>query len=394
VIGRVRKEERGTAMVIALILLSVMLALGAATIAFGGGQRRLAFGERVRESMFTLAEATLNAELFVVSQATWPGSAATALPAGCNSTTAATNCPDPTTVNAQFTGTDYSGYSWTTAVQDNGGGNPDYYSTAVAATQPSYDANGDGKIWVRAQAQKGTVKRTIVTQVKAQLQTIPFPRNTVTAGYFAASPPNAKKVMVDTNGGSYSTTPTQPGVLAVRCSSPPTSSCLNYDASKGQVSPPAYKTGYSSSSVLTSDQLNQVRGMAKSNGTYYASGCPSTLTGAIVFIENGNCSYNGGTYNSLASPGAVIIGTGTMSLSGNSTYYGLIYAANLQASTGYVVSTSGCAKIIGAVAVDGQGGVSAGNCGGNIAFNPYITSLLRGYADAAPVKSMWREVRG
>jgi len=88
----------------------------------------------------------------------------------------------------------------------------------------------------------------------------------------------------------------------------------------------------------------------------------------------------------------VVIATGSLSLGGNATYYGLVYAANLQNSTGYLVSLSGCSSIIGSVAVDGQGGVLAGSCGTNIAFNPNVTTLSKGYGDPAPVKETWREV--
>jgi hypothetical protein len=370
--------------------MAIMLSIGLATLAFGAGQRQLAAGERVRESTFNVAEGALNAQIFLLAQS-WPGSSTSAYPSSCSSTATVTNCPDPTTVNAQFTGTDFSGYTWATRVQDNGGGNADYYSTTVAAGQPSYDANGDGKLWVRGQATMRGVTRAIVTQVKAQVRTVPFPRNTLTAGYFATTN-GGKKVIVDTNGKSYSSSPTQAGAIAVRCSSGPQSSCLNYDASKGQVSPPAYQTGYPTSSLVSSDDLNAMRGIARTNNTYYASGCPSSLSGSLVFIENGTCSYNTGTFNSLASSGMVVIATGTLSLGGNAAFYGLVYAANLQGSTGFVVSESGCAKIVGSVAVEGQGGVLAGACGTNIAFNPNVTNLATGYSDPAPVKQTWREV--
>jgi hypothetical protein len=392
VISRIGKQQGGSALIIAIMAMAIMLTTGLAALAFGGGQRQLAAGERIRESTFNVSEGALNAQIFMLARS-WPGSAASAYPASCSSTTTATNCPDATTINAQFTGSDYTGYTWTTAVQDNGGGNPDYYSTTVAAGQLPYDANADGKLWVRAQATMRGVTRAIVTQVKAQVRTIPFPRNTMTAGYFATTS-SGRKVIVDTNGKTYSPTPTQPGSIAVRCASGPKSSCLDYDASKGQVSPPAYQTGYPTTSLVSSDDLNAMRGIAKTNNTYYSSGCPSTLTGALVFIENGTCSFNTGAFNTLASPGMVVIATGTLSIGGNSTYNGLVYAANLQGSTGYVVSIGGCAKIIGSVAVDGLGGVLAGSCGTNIAFNPNVTNLASGYSDPAPVKATWREVGG
>ena len=378
--------------IIAIIAIGIMMSLGLAVLAFGGGQRQLAARERTGESAFKVAEGALNAQIFVLGQS-WPGSAAVAYPASCSSTTTVADCPDPPTINGQFTGADYSGYSWTTAVRDNGGGTPDYYSTTVAAGQPSYDANGDGRLWVRGQATMRNVTRAIVTQVKAQTRPIPFPRNTVTAGRFATTN-NGKKVIIDTDGRTYSPSPSQAGPLAVRCSTGPKSSCLDFDTSKGQVSPPAYQTGYPAAPLATSKDLNAMRILAKANNAYYASGCPSRLTGSLVFIENGNCNFGTGTFNSLSAPGVVVIATGTLSLGGNATYYGLVYAANSQASTGYVLSLSGCSKIIGSVAVEGDGGVLAGSCGTSIAFNPNVTNLATGYTDPALVKATWREVGG
>jgi Tfp pilus assembly protein PilX len=392
VISRIKQEQQGIALVLSLVLVVIMFSIGVATLAFVGGQRELSSGERVRESAFNLAEAALNSQLFLVSQK-WPGSQASAYPAGCSSTAVVSGCPDPGPINAQFTGGDYAHASWTTAVQDNGGGSPDYYSTTVATSQPHYDANSDGKLWIRAQTVTGGVKRTIVTQVSAQLREIPFPRNSVTAGHFSTTN-TGRKVVIDTNGSTYTKNPGQPAPVAVRCNSGPKSACLNYDPQKGQVSPPLYQTGFSSSSTVTADELNALRGVARSNNTYYASGCPSSLTGSLVFIENANCSYNTGAVNSLDSLGMVVVSTGTLTLGGNATFYGLVYAANLQNSSGDVVLLQGCAKIIGAVAVDGQGGLSAGSCGVNVAFNANALRLAKGYSQSTAVKGTWREVPG
>jgi hypothetical protein len=296
-------------------------------------------------------------------------------------------------VSAQFTGSDYVNSSWNVTLQDNGGANADYYSTTAAASQPTYDANGDGKIWVRAQALARGKTRTIVAQVKAELRTIPFPPNVITAGYLGTTS-NGKRVYVDTNGRSYSTNPGQPGTVSVRCNTPPQSSCLNYDPGKGQISPPAIEMNYPAARLITDDQLNSMRNIAKSAGTYTANGCPGSLLGNLVFIENGNCSYNNGTFNTLNSPGMVVVATGTLSLGGNFQYYGLVYAANLQNSTGYVVSLGGCAKVIGGVAVEGAGGMQVGACGVNIAFNGNVFGLAKGYGTPSAAKGTWREIAG
>lgn len=385
-----RAGERGSAVVLAMVSMGVMLTLGLATVAFGGGQRKLAAGERTRESAFNLAEGVLNTQVFITSRK-WAGSAAAAYPAQCSSSVASPTCPDPATIRSRFSAPEYATALWNTRVHDNGGTLATYYSPADAARQPTYDANGDGILWVRSQAVMGTVKRTIVTQIKAQLKPIQFPKNTLTAGYFATTN-SGKKVLIDTNGSSYSSTPGQAGALAVRCSTGPRSTCLNFDAGKGQVSPPSYQTGYPTSAIVTPDELQSMRAMAEANGTYYASGCPAGLSGTMVFIESANCSYSTGTFNSLSNSGVVVVASGSLTFAGNATYYGLVYAANLQNSSDFVVRLQGCAKVIGSVAVEGQGGVQAGSCGTNIAFNPNVTWLPRGFGDPAPVRSTWREV--
>jgi hypothetical protein len=232
-----------------------------------------------------------------------------------------------------------------------------------------------------------------VGQVKAELVAIPFPPNVITGGHFATNN-NGKKVIVDTNGRSYSSNPGQPGPVSVRCTLPPQSSCLNYDATKGQVSPPVYETSYPATPLVTTAQLDSMRTIAKSNGTYTASGCPSTLAGGLVFIEDGNCTFNNGTFNTLSAPGMVVVATGTVTVAGNAQFYGLIYGRNLQNSTGYVITVTGCAKVIGGVAVDGNGGILAGACGNNIAFNGNVFGLAKGYGNPSSAKGTWREIAG
>ena len=67
-------------------------------------------------------------------------------------------------------------------------------------------------------------------------------------------------------------------------------------------------------------------------------GLPDHAHGELVFVENGNCNYkSGGTFNSQSSPGVFVLARGTVTFGGGMTYYGLIYAANLQRTTGVVV---------------------------------------------------------
>ena len=49
--------------------------------------------------------------------------------------------------------------------------------------------------------------------------------------------------------------------------------------------------------------------------------------------------------DTAAAPGMLIVRNGTLTLGGNVSYHGIVYALNQQASTGWVVTTSGSALI-------------------------------------------------
>ena len=272
-------------------------------------------------------------------------------------------------------------------------------------TPCTWDSNADGAMWVRAQATVGTESRTVVALVKLELVAEQFPQNTITAGKFRTSN-SGNKVIVDTKGCAAVGAP--PGgcksqraaPVVVRCAaSPPytrSGSCVGFDQNKGQVSPPdSIQTGFSGRAVPV-NAIDDFRRRAKAIGTYYASGCPSSLTGPVVFIENGNCSFTGGTFNSDTAPGLVVVRTGTLSLGGNVTYYGTIYAANENPSptdSGDVVSLGGTATIQGAVVIEGLGGLLAGSSKLNVVYDPGASANLYGYGTSAEIsQNTFREL--
>jgi hypothetical protein len=74
------------------------------------------------------------------------------------------------------------------------------------------------------------------------------------------------------------------------------------------------------------------------------------------------------------------------------TYYGLIYAANLQRSTGVVMGVSGAATIYGSVAVDGPGGITVGSNGENVIYDDRVFGFVKAFGGAATVQGSWREL--
>src|SRR4051794_27147963 len=207
-------DERGFAVASAIGVLTIMIALGLATAAMVDNQSRLSGRERVKETTFNVAEAALNAEALQLSQ-TWPGSKVAGsggpYPTQCVRADTNGNCPDSPTVAAGFSGTDFNASTaWTVTVRDNVGSASQYYSrTALDSTScPSatgtmtpctWDSNGDGQMWVRAQSTVASEARTVVGLVKLDLVAEGFPQNTITAGKVKTGN-NGKKGVVGTKG--------------------------------------------------------------------------------------------------------------------------------------------------------------------------------------------------
>jgi Tfp pilus assembly protein PilX len=419
-VRRLLADERGVALATAVIVLAIMMALGLATATIVDTQSRLTGRERVKETAFNVGEAVLNAEVLQLSQ-TWPGSKSSTTggpyPSSCARGATNTNCPDSAALVAGFQGTDVSSSTaWTVTVRDNIAPAATYYdraaldSTACPAatgtmTPCTWDSNADGAMWVRAQATVGGESRTVVALVKLDVVNEPFPQNAITAGKFRTSN-SGNKVIVDTKGCAAVGAP--PGgcksqraaPVVVRCAaSPPytrSNTCVGFEQNKGQVSPPDSVETNFTGRALPVNAIDDFRRRAKAVGTYYASGCPSSLAGPIVFIESGNCSYNGGTYNSDTAPGLVVVNTGTLNFGGNSTYFGMVYANNNNAEpqqSGDIVTTSGTGTIQGGVVVEGGGGVLAGSSKLNIVYDPGASANQYGYGTSAEIsQNTFREL--
>jgi len=392
---RLRTDESGFAIVVSMMALVIMLSLGLAAYAFVGGQTNQSGQERVRESAFNLAEDVLDATVAHL-ETHWP-TAGSQYPSSCTQASTSTSCPSPTGVTGAFTGTgapvDFSGttWSWTTEVHDNNAPTTTYYSDSASGTrgQPGYDANGDAAVWVRSQGVVRGRPRTLVALVKVQQIRTNFPQNVITAGYFQTGN-NGKKVMVNTAGDPAGS----PATLAVRCNvSGQTypNACLNYQPTKGQVSPDTKQDGYAGGNALSSADLDLMRQRAQALGTYYTS-CPGSAAGVMVFVEGpATCSYNG-TYNSATAPGFIIVANGTISFGSTAAYHGLVYAANLQGTNGIVVAINANGQVVGGVAVDGAGGVSVGNSGNNLVYNRNVFSNVIANGFISQIQNSWREI--
>lgn len=387
-------QEHGSALVIAIIVLGLMMGLGLATASYVDGEQSQSGRERIRESAFNIAESALDAQVLRLSQ-TWPeATGVSAYPVSCTPAAAASVlCPDAGSLEESAKTADYSSSAcptgsaaplWTTSVHDDGVPPADYYDAQIVNAQPTYDANGNGRLWVRASGTARCIQRTVITMVNQETTSLGFPRNVVTANWFETSN-NGNKVIVDTQGSSA-----QPAGLVARCIAPFPSPCMKFRP--GQVSPPTAEASPTApATAMTPLDLAAFKSRAQALNTYYPAGaCPPSLTGAAVYVE-GPCNL-GSAANSEAAPGALYIGRGTFSLGGNSVFYGLLYMGNLQGSTGTVVSIGGTALIKGAVAIDGLGGLVAGSSKANVIFDDRVFDVFKGNRTVARTPSTFREL--
>lgn len=402
--------EDGTAIVTAIVLLAVMVGIGLATMSSVDVQSAESGATRQRESSFNLAEAAMSAQIFQLAR-DWPGGGSAANPYPvCTRTSTAARCPDSAQLLSLFTSPDIdAGTQWSTTVRDNvSPDNASFYSDQLAQTAPQYDANGDGQLWVRAQATARGRTRTLVALVRAQQQAEDLPRGALITGRLDISN-NGRKVLIDAQGGS-----SQSGLVAVRCVPAllELTPCLGHKLSGGvlgtalatlngllsfQISPNITQTGYANTPAMSAEGRARLKATAIANGTYYASGCPSAagLTGAIVYIENGTCSYTANTqFNSPSAPGMVLIARGSLYLGGTTNFYGILYHANEDGSTGQIMQTQGNATVTGGVLVDGMATTVVGSSKLNIRLDTGAFDRVQSYGSAGIVQNTWREIKG
>jgi Tfp pilus assembly protein PilX len=408
---RLRRDEGGWALVTAITLVSVMLGVGVATYGYVDGQTQQSRVGREKETAFNMAEAAINAQIFQLGR-DWPAGGSSA-PANqyptCTQASTSPRCPSAAQLTSMFASPDIdSTTTWGTSVRDNNtNATQNHYSDATTASAPGWDNNGDGKLWVRAQARAKGKTRTIIAMVRAQEQQEDLPRGALISGRLDISN-NGKKPIIDAAGGS-----TQSGLVAVRCipqmneatpclghalggtGATPTMADLNA-LLDFQISPNITQTGYGSQPAMTPEARARMKATAIANGTYYASGCPTAagLSGQIVYIENGNCSYTSNTqFNSPTSPGMVLIANGSLYLGGTTNFYGIIYHSNEAGSTGTVVQIQGDAVVVGGVLVDGNAMTIAGSSKLNIQLDPNAFSAVRSYGAVGVVQNTWREIK-
>lgn len=393
---RTLSSERGGVIVTAVLLLAIMMAVGLAALSQVDSQQQESRKQRERESSFNLAEASLTTQIYILGRK-GPGTVSRPYPVTCP-TAGNEFCPDAAKLAVNYDAASQPDFGtssvWRTWVRDNAvGTTPDtFWQDSLLITRPRYDANLDKLMWVRAQANVRGRERAMVGLIRIEPRPVTFPGYAILAGKFRTTNNGSHAAaIVDTTGSSLG--------VAVRCSGAiPSSGCIDYKPSRGQISPNTVSTGYSEDQAVSADDLAALMDVARANGTYHTS-CPSNLTGDVVVLDPGGtteCTYQGNTsHNSLANPGLLILASGKIEFRGTENFYGLVYHPNLASSTAAdLVRVHGNAQLNGGVIVDGNGGVEAGSSGKlNIKFNANAFNDINSFGTAGVVQNTWREIQ-
>jgi hypothetical protein len=456
--------EDGWVLVIAMALMVIMLGVGIAIVSLADNQIRQSTTDRVRESALNLAEGALTAQQYRLPYE-WPSSSTNQFPTQCPDPANANNTKCPTSSQllgaAGLFNSDTNGGiefvakqpSWVTRVRDNnvkypGTGWSDY--TTATDSNSRWDANGDNRMWVRADGWVGSCasppvrsasckRRAVVALVNLEAFQEQLPNNVLTTGGFTITPNSKNQTYVcvygvDPQGNCLNSSATGSQIV-VRCTPVPgldpssKGTCEGYTS--GQISPDIVNSGgLGVSPMMVTPQLQRFINSAIVNGTYCRAGvtpgianfctgngdCPDLSkapAGSIVVsdpaLPTTSCSYTG---NNTYNPSILIMTDGFLTLGGGTIFNGIIYhthgcsptfiapnnvtgcPASLVPGTAATpqVSIQGTARVNGSINVDGLGFTVLGSSSaGALAFNPNGGGVVTVGA-AGLVQSTWREL--
>jgi Tfp pilus assembly protein PilX len=407
-VERLRRDEGGFAIATAILVLMIVSLLSLAVLQTVNVESHQSGHEVGDEASFNLAESVLDAESLQIQEA-WPGSSGSVVyPSTCNqASSGVAHCPGTgltSSLSSTYAGVSYGSPTWSVKVIDDSSGSS-YYSDSLATNPTSYDANNDNRLWLRATATVWGQTEIVVTQVVRQTEVVMIPQATITSGGVSTEN-NGNKIIIEAKDPNSGLT----GPVDLRCNmsgSKPDNgdNCAGWVSSKGQLDPPgAYQTGYvdpdGGYSTLSAATLAELKTTAQSQGTYYNGTCPSNLSG-LIYVENADCSYNGGTWGSDASPGAIVFASGTLTFNGNIDYTGVIYMANSQGTAptsgvcsstmqNAVLTVHGGGTVHGSIFVDKCGTVNAGERQLDINYDSNASSGLKAFATPSLAKNTFR----
>lgn len=472
--GRLHVDERGSTMLTALLCTAVMLTLGLALLAIVDTQANESADERTRDRGFNLSESVLTSQAFVLGR-NWPKVTPVGNPA-CSASeagiayTIGLNAPPPTApqranierlrpnLNASYTDAAYDGATWQVNICDDvdvDGSGPVAGATVWeeplllrepildsdgdpivgADGQPivggnAWDANGNDKVWVRAQSVVDDKTRVVVGLVQVRRPPAVDSKYGLVAGNVSQDLGSATAAITNTSvvagltNGLLNTNPIvaedpahpapASGVTGLRCGLldqlEQGKTCVT-GALGGLSALPLFDnlvTGgryeqFPSASSTTPGTIGQLRAESKqAPGQYIPAVAPGTANcgitlpalspEAVVFIEkvgNGNqaCVLDVGTSRAFK---ALVVGSGRIVIRGNGAitpysatsptnlFTGVVYASNLQnapVDNLDEVRVEKGARIRGAVHADGKNS-TVGLVAPDFSVNALVDGLL------------------
>ena len=170
------REERGSAMITALIATILMLGLGLALLSIVDTQADQSAQERTRDRGFNLSESVLTSQAFVLGRS-WPSTPPLPNPscgvdgAGFDDTirqstgTTAAAARLRANLDASYTDAAYDGAKWLVNICDDDGTTV-WNDTLL--NQKTWDSNSNKKVWVRAQATVAGKTRAVAGLVQVR----------------------------------------------------------------------------------------------------------------------------------------------------------------------------------------------------------------------------------
>ncbi len=397
------EAERGSALVTAVLVMAIMMSIAVPLMSMVDTQQRMTAAERLHEGSFSLTDAVLNAQVFILSN-NWPADEDNYYPP-CTQKSISLKCPDASAITQQYTGPDYSTTAWKLTVHDDGSSAADYYDEAVVNEQPPYDANTNGRVWVRADARGAGTTQSLVAQVKMTEHVETFPRHVTTTGYMTIKHIHKNGILTQGNAA-------QPAPLVLRCTGVTFTSkghspgnCLSLKKKKKKwIVPQIIQEGYVGN-ALPPAAIDGLRQRAKALGTLLRdlSRRPGRrarvrrarrlqVQGRQEEVQFGVYARKRIEINSAANPGAFVVADGSVTFDGKLTYYGIVYAANLSNRTDTLINILKKSQIVGSVAVDGMGGTYIKAHGSPIVFDPTAFWDLTSLQGATIVQGSWHEL--
>jgi hypothetical protein len=388
-----------------LALLMITLALGLAMLSVVDTQAQQSGRQRVAESTFNLAEGAANATTAALADG-WPArtTATCATPMAQGGLDAPA---DPVTVPerirailaSSYADGDYgNGAAWEVHLCDDGlSGIHQTTWSEDALTQPAWDANGDGQMWIRAQATVGGRRQAMARLV--QVGTVsPLPTGfAVIAGQLSFSTPLTSTLnsLLSSELLPLVDSIVTGGKIGVRCGLLPSLCTQSVEAALGTIPLTDPLLGqrveqYGRPTALTPAQVDDLRRQAQTSGTYVSStvsdgqpcfmASPSSAPQAVVFVEQVGVSGDGTCTVPASSRAAVVVARGRMAVPAGVTFNGVLLALHQQTpqkASRRVITLGKDAAVRGAVFAD---------VGGTVAVHPpdrglvgSLLSVLTGY---------------